>query len=290
MYAIPITTLHLLALLAFVPWLFTWTGLVAMLVGVQVFGKAMTICYHRLLTHKSFKTYKWLEHTWVMFALCCLQDTPAKWVANHRFHHTHSDEQPDPHSPLVSFLWSHVGWLFYYNRETRSASMLEKHARDILRDPFYLAMEKHPIAELTYVAHALLYFAVGLITGWAYAGSYLAGLQLGLSLLVWGVILRTVIVWHITWSVNSLTHLFGYRNYETQEGSRNNWFVALLTSGEGWHNNHHYDQASATVQHRWWELDTNYYTIKLLERLGLAYDVISPKHMRRAARDATRDH
>ena len=109
-------------------------------------------------------------------------------------------------------------------------------------------------------------------------------MQFGLSLLVWGVILRTVYVWHITWAVNSLSHLFGYRSYETGEESRNNWFVAFITGGEGWHNNHHHDPVSASVQHRWWEIDLNYYVIKLLEWCGLATRVVRPAHQRRADR------
>ena len=124
---------------------------------------------------------------------------------------------------------------------------------------------------------------IGLAVGWAATGRWIAGVQFGASLLVWGVILRTVYVWHITWAVNSLGHLFGYRNYETAEESRNNWFVALITGGEGWHNNHHHDPASASVQHRWWEFDLNFYVIKLLERCGLAAQVVPPAHRRRAA-------
>ena len=101
-------------------------------------------------------------------------------------------------------------------------------------------------------------------------------------MVVWGVFVRIVAVWHITWSVNSLSHMFGYRNYETGEGSRNNWLVALLTVGEGWHNNHHEDPSAASVQHRWWEIDISYYEIRLLEALGLASDVITPRHIRRS--------
>ena len=283
-YALMIGSLHLASLLVFLPWLFSWTGLILLLVGIHVYGQGITICYHRLLTHHSFKTHKWFERLWVVISLCSMQDTPARWVANHRFHHSHSDEQPDPHSPLVSFLWSHVGWLLYRNHETHNASMLQKHARDILHDPFYMKLEKTPLAYLIYVIHAALYFLVGLIIGWTANGSLLAGTQFGLSLLVWGVLVRTVVVWHITWSVNSLTHLFGYRNYETNEGSRNNWFVALISFGEGWHNNHHYDQVAASVQRRWWEIDIIYYEIKLLEKLGLVYDIVPPKHIRDASR------
>ena len=228
-YALMVASLHLAALLVLLPWLFSWTGLIALLVGIHVYGQGITLCYHRLLTHHSFKTPKWFERLWVVISLCSMQDTPARWVANHRFHHSHSDDQPDPHSPLVSFFWSHVGWLFYRNDEIHNASMLQKHARDILHDPFYMKLEKTPLAYFIYLAHAVLYFLVGLTIGWTVNGSLLAGTQFGLSLLVWGVLVRTVVVWHITWSVNSLTHLFGYRNYDTNEGSRNNWFVALIS-------------------------------------------------------------
>ena len=104
----------------------------------------------------------------------------------------------------------------------------------------------------------------------------MAGVQFGLSLLVWGVFVRTVAVWHITWSVNSVTHMWGYRNYETDENSRNNWLVGLVSNGEGWHNNHHADQRSAAHGHRWWEFDVTYITIWLLEKFGLATNVLRP--------------
>ncbi len=282
-YAIPIAALHLLALLAFVPWLFTWTGLIVMIVGVHVFGQSINICYHRLLAHRSAQVPKWLERLYVILALCCMQDTPGRWVATHRFHHNHSDEPADPHSPLVTFLWGHVGWLIIHNAGTHNIGTYRKYAPDILADPFYLYLEKSRTWVWIYVGHALLYFATGLAIGGA-TGGLMAGLQFGSSLLVWGVIVRTVVVWHITWSVNSLTHLFGYSSYETGDHSRNNWLVGLLALGEGWHNNHHYDPASASNQRRWWEIDVTYYEIKLLELLGLARNVIPPKHRRHAAR------
>lgn len=286
-YAIPIAALHLLALLAAIPWLFSWTGLIVMIVGVHVFGQGINIGYHRLLTHRSFKTPVWVERAFVLLALCCLQDTPARWVANHRYHHKHSDTEPDPHSPLVSFFWSHVGWLLYHNAGTHNIAAYQKYAPDLIRDPFYLKLEKKPVIVFwVYLAHAALFLLAGAIVGYATASAdrWAAALQLGLSLLVWGVIVRTVVVWHITWSVNSLTHLIGYRNYDTDEHSTNNWLVALLTVGEGWHNNHHHDPASASNQHRWWELDLSYYEIKLLEKLGLASRVLPPRHKRRARR------
>ena len=287
-YAIPIAAVHLLATLAALPWFFSWTGLVLFLVGVPLYGQGINLVYHRLLSHRSFKVSKCLERSFVVGTLCCMQDTPARWVATHRFHHTHSDEPGDPHSPLVAFLWAHVGWLVIRNREVQALSTYEKYARDILDDPFYMRLERSTLWIWIYVAHAALYFLAGL--GWVLlaGGTAAAAAQFGLSLLVWGVFLRTVGVWHVTWSVNSVTHLFGYRNYETGENSRNNWLVGLLAAGEGWHNNHHYDPASASVQHRWWEIDPTYYLIKLLERVGLAWDVIPPKHRRVSLRDARR--
>ena len=282
-YAIPIGGLHILALLAFVPWFFSWTGLIVMLVGVHFFGQAINLCYHRLLAHRSAKVPKWLERFFVIIGICCMEDTPGKWVAIHRFHHNHSDEPVDPHTPMVSFLWAHMGWLVMHNAGTHNVAAYKKYAGDVLRDPFYMFLEKTLWWVWIYVAHAALFFAAGLGIGWAIGGEVMAGVRFGLSLLVWGVFVRTVVVWHITWSVNSLTHLFGYRTYETTgDCSRNNWLVALLTVGEGWHNNHHYDVASASNQHRWWEFDVTYYEIKLLEWLGLAKNVVPPKHVRRA--------
>ena len=204
----------------------------------------------------------------------------------HRFHHNHSDEEEDPHSPLVAFLWAHVGWLVVQNRNTNNTAMYRKYAPDIFRDPFYMKLEKSLIWAWIYLGHAASYFIAGFLIGWFTTGLAMGGLQFGLSLLVWGVFVRTVVVWHITWSVNSLTHMFGYKNYETDDHSRNNWLVAIFTVGERWHNNHHHDPASASNQHRWWEFDITYYQIRLLEKLGLAKNVVRPRHVRQEARKA----
>jgi fatty-acid desaturase len=289
LYAGTIGLVHLLALLALIPYCFSWTGVIVMLIGVHVFGQGITIGYHRLLTHRSFRTPTWVEHVFAILGICCLEDTPVRWVVIHRMHHVDSDEQPDPHSPLVNFLWSHMGWLMYRNRATHSMSATEKFGKDLLRDPFYMKLEKRPILQFYIVyIQLMIYFAAGFIAGWFFGG-LASAIQLGVSLVVWGVFVRTVAVWHITWSVNSLSHMFGYRNYDTGEESRNNWLVALLTVGEGWHNNHHQDPSAATVQHRWWEFDISYYEIKLLEKLGLASDVIVPRHVRHAAHQASRE-
>ncbi|MCY3013495.1 MAG: acyl-CoA desaturase [Planctomycetota bacterium] len=280
-YSGTILAVHLLALLAFVPQFFSWIGFWTMVVGIHVFGQGITIGYHRLLTHRSFKTLPWVEHAFAILGICCLEDSPARWVTVHRIHHVHSDKQPDPHSPLVTFLWSHFGWLMVNNRDAHSLNAMATYSKDILRDPFYMRIEKSPwLLMWIGLAQIPVYFVAGGAIGWIGWGRE-AALPLGLSLVVWGVYVRIVAVWHITWSVNSLSHMFGYRNYETGEASRNNWFVALLTVGEGWHNNHHEDPSSASVQHRWWEIDISYYEIRLLKALGLAWDVVTPRHVRR---------
>jgi fatty-acid desaturase len=283
-YVITVATIHLAALTAFIPWLFSWTGVALAILGVPFYGMGITLGYHRLLAHRSLTLPKWLEHGVVLLAQCSLQDTPAKWVTVHRMHHGFSDEQSDPHSPLVNFLWSHFNWLFYHNAATRTIGSMQKYAHDILQDPFYMRLEKSYIGPAVYLAHLLMYPIAGAVAGWFMTGTAYGSLQFALSLFVWGGLVRTVLGWHVTWSVNSLTHLFGYRNYETDESSRNNWFVGLVALGEGWHNNHHHDPAAASVWHRWWEFDLTYCVIFVLKHLGLATKVVEPKMVRRARR------
>lgn len=273
---VSITLYHLLALFAVIPWLFSWTGVALAFAGLYVFGTlGINLCFHRLLTHRGFNCPRWLEHFFALLGVCCLQDTPARWVAVHRLHHQHSDEEPDPHSPLVTFFWGHVGWLMVENRQVNSVFTYDRYARDVLKDPFYFAFERNLLWVWVNLAQWLMFLLPGFAIGW-YQGGVAEGVQFALSLLVWGVFVRTVAVWHITWSVNSATHMWGYRNYETGENSRNNWLVALVSNGEGWHNNHHADQRSAAHGHRWWELDVTYLTIYLLEKLGLASEVVRP--------------
>jgi fatty-acid desaturase len=282
MYAIPLALIHILALLALIPSLFSWTGLVLAVLGHLTFGMlGITIGYHRLLTHQGFVCPKWLEHFLALLGICCLQDSPARWVAIHRLHHRDSDERPDPHSPLVNFFWGHVGWLLVKNRDHRDINCYERYVRDLLRDPFYLRLEKHALWLLIYITHAVLFFAAGFLYGWLTRDSLSYGLWFGTSLFVWGVVVRTVFVLNGTWAVNSLSHLWGYRNYATPDNSRNNWLVALLSHGEGWHNNHHQDQRAASHGHRWWEFDMSWWVIWLLERMGLAKEVVRPRKVTR---------
>ena len=280
-YATSIVLVHLAAALACFPWFFSWTGVILCLAGLYVFGTlGVNLCFHRLLTHRSFTCPRWLERTLAIIGVCCLQEAPGRWVAIHRKHHQHSDEEPDPHSPLVTFLWGHIGWLVIENRDSDTFHILQKYSRDLVSQPFYLWLERNLNWLWVYLAHAAVFAAAGLGAGWLIEGNWAGAMRFAASIVVWGVLLRTVLVWHITWSVNSLSHLFGYRGYETGENSRNNWFVALISNGEGWHNNHHADQRSAAHGHEWWEVDVTYLTIRAMELVGLARDV---KHHERHA-------
>ena len=276
-YANVVLAYHGLALLALLPWCFSWTGVVACVACTMAFGIiGINIGYHRLLTHRGLSCPRWFEHTLVVIGLLCMQDTPARWVAVHRRHHEHADEQPDPHSPLAGFLWGHVGWMLVENGDLYRLGIFDRYAKDILRDPFYKRLERGLLYPAIVVGSWVAFFAAGFAGEWLAGGTAGEAARLGASLVVWGVFLRTVVVWHITWSVNSLSHLYGYRSFETGEDSRNNWFVAALTGGEGWHNNHHADPRSASHGRGKLEWDPTYRMIQLFARLGLARDVVLP--------------
>jgi stearoyl-CoA desaturase (delta-9 desaturase) len=276
-YALGVPLMHLAIPFALMPELFSWVGVAWLIVGNYLFcSLGIGACYHRLLTHRGFKCAKWLEHTLAILGVCCLQDSPARWVAIHRLHHNHSDEQPDPHSPLAGFFWGHVGWLFTENRQLSRLDTYEKYARDVLQDPFYLRIERNGFGFWIYFAQAALFLLAGTLLGWMLHGTLRGAVMLGLCWLVWGVLMRTIYTWHVTWAINSAAHVWGYCNYETGDNSRNNWLFALATNGEGWHNNHHADPRSAAHGHRWWELDVTYLTLRLLERVGLVWDIVTP--------------
>jgi fatty-acid desaturase len=275
-YASAVGSYHLLALLALLPWFFSRTGVALAVIGVFVFGSGgINLCYHRLLSHRSFSCPLWLEHTMAMLAVCCVQDTPARWVATHRMHHHRADDQADPHSPLVNLFWSYIGWLFLENTDLCRGVAYDRYARDIVRDKFYRWIER-AVVWIT-LGQSLVYFAFGFLVELLLGGTLGEAVQFGASVWLWGVVIRTILVWHITWCGNSFPHLFGYRNYETDDNSRNNMLVAIITNGEGWHNNHHADPSSASNQHRWWEFDLTYLFLRLLVLLGLAWDVQLPK-------------
>jgi fatty-acid desaturase len=268
---------HLLALLAFLPWFFSWTGVLLVPLGMYVFG-TLGIClgFHRLLTHRSFSCPRWLERTLVLLGTCCVMESPPYWVAIHRQHHQFADEEPDPHSPLKSFLWCHFGWYLARIDPTRRSELLQRYAKDVMRDPLYAFLERNHNWVALVVLSWLAFFGIGWGVALTMGASTAEAIQFGASVLVWGVFVRSVEVFQATMSVNSFTHLWGYRNYETRDNSKNNYWVAAIATGEGWHNNHHADPRSARHGHFPWEIDITWLTIRLLQRIGLAWDVALP--------------
>ncbi len=254
--------LHAGALAA--PLFFTWKGVVVAVVLAWVSG-GLGIClgYHRLLTHRGFNTYPIVRRTLAWLGTMGGEGPPITWIAVHRKHHQFSDQEGDPHSPHDGPWWSHVLWLFPRRRDPQRSELLKRYAPDLLKDPFMGFLDR---------SFLFWHFALGaalLGLGW-----WCWDLRTGLSLLLFGTFLRLVWVLHVTWLVNSASHIWGYRNYETSDNSRNLWWVGLLAYGEGWHNNHHAFQRCARHGHRWWEIDVTYVVIWIMERLGLAWDVV----------------
>ena len=271
-----ITLFHLLALLGCVPCLFSWSGLLWAVAGLYLIGGlGVSVGYHRLLTHRSFACPRWLEHGLSVLGACSWQGSPMNWVAMHRMHHQHSDEPGDPHSPRHSFFWSHMGWFLIYDPAIYNVTTYDRYARDLFQDSFYKWLERARVWRTIQAVQVAAFLLGGALVGVLGTGSLSGAMQLGLSWLVWGVFVRIVVVWHTTWSVNSVTHLWGYRNYDTNDDSRNHWLVGYL-NGEGWHNNHHAEPRCASYGQRWWEFDVYYLVIRALERVGLAWDVVKP--------------
>jgi stearoyl-CoA desaturase (delta-9 desaturase) len=269
---------HALAALACVPWLFSWSGLACAFVAYYVFGVlGINVGYHRLLTHRGFTCPRWLEHTLAVLGFCCRQGTPMTWVALHRLHHQYSDEPGDPHSPKQSLFWGHVGWFLIDDPTVFNMDLYYRYARDLFQDRFYKWLERPRVGRTVERIHWAAFPVLGCLVGWLTTWDFLGGVQLGLSWLVWGVFVRTVVHLHATWAVNSITHRWGYRNFPTRDDSRNHWLVAVVSNGEGWHNNHHAEPRCAAHGRRWWEVDVSYWIIRALECVGLARDVVKPK-------------
>ena len=267
---------HVLCGLAFIPYCFTWWGVPAVLVGNAVFGSiGINLGYHRLLTHRSVTVPKWLEKVFTVCGICSLEGPPLQWVAVHRMHHQHSDADADPHSPTHGFYWGHVGWT--YADDAALKANASRYIVDLITDPFQKYLHKRNRWARVYVAHVAAIVAAGFALGLALYGTLADAWHVTVLAFVWGVVVRTVYVWHITWLVNSASHRWGYATYATGDQSRNNWVVAALTNGEGWHNNHHAAPRAASHGHRWWELDLTYTFIRGLELVGLAHGVVPVK-------------
>lgn len=248
---------HGLALLA-IPF-FSWSAL-GVMIGLHWLFGSIGIClgYHRLLSHRSFRVPRWLERSIALLGALALQGGPIFWVAGHRLHHAYTeDEQKDPYSARRGFWWSHVLWIFYPRSQFFDYEEYQRFAPDLARDPFYRWLNRY-FFWLQFPLALLLYF----VGGW--------------SFVVYGIFVRAVFLWHTTWLINSVTHLWGSRAFDCRDNSRNLWWAALLTYGEGWHNNHHAYPQVARCGWRWWEIDVTWWAIALLQRLGLATAVQNP--------------
>jgi stearoyl-CoA desaturase (delta-9 desaturase) len=264
--AIWIGGIHLAALAA--PFYFTWSGFwICMALYWVTGGLGVCLGYHRLLTHGSFTTYRPVRWLFAFLGGISGEGSSLVWVANHRKHHVFSDQDGDPHSPRDGGLWAHMLWLFPSHPGDEVAAHVKRWAPDLEKDGGLRFLHA------TFLLWHVLIGGVLLASGWM-----LYGRDVGISWLLWGLAVRMVIVFHVTWFVNSATHMWGYRNYETTDDSTNLWWVGLLAFGEGWHNNHHAFQRMAKHGHKWWEVDTTYWVILALEKLGLAWNVVHTPH------------
>lgn len=235
--------------------MFSWKALI-----VSIVLYWMTIClgismgYHRLHTHQSYRVPLALEYFFAVCGTLTLEGGPIFWVGTHRIHHQKSDQPGDPHSPRDGSWWAHVGWICLGESNHNNTAKMSKYTPDLARHPFYIWLNNYHWIPMV-VLGAIL-FAFG-----------------GLPLMLWGVCLRVVVGLHATWLVNSATHLWGSQRFATKDDSRNSWWVALLTFGEGWHNNHHAHPTSARHGLAWYEFDASYLQIRLLKFLGIAKNI-----------------
>ncbi|NOX55588.1 MAG: acyl-CoA desaturase [Planctomycetes bacterium] len=251
--------MHAGAVAAF--WFITWQAVVLFFVLHWVTAcLGVTLGYHRLLTHGSLIVAKPLKYFFTVCGVLSAEGSPLFWVATHRKHHVRSDMDGDPHSPRDGFWWSHFLWFEPRQPREELEALYKRWAPDLYKEPIHRFFDRFFI--MFPVVLGILLFVVGQV--W---------FQAGWSFLFWGLCARMVACYHSTWLVNSATHVWGYRNYPTPDNSRNNWWVALLSYGEGWHNNHHAYQRLARHGHRWWELDITYMVIWVLKKLRLAKNV-----------------
>jgi stearoyl-CoA desaturase (Delta-9 desaturase) len=244
-----------------------WRDL-AILAGMYVAtGLGITVGFHRLLTHRSFATSRPIEVALAALGTMTLQGSVIEWVADHRKHHAHADREGDPHSPHVgrgsrlAGLWhAHAGWLFRHH----GLADRRRYAADLVEDPAIRAVDR------LFPVLVIASFAIPFALGYALGGT----VEAALTALLWGGLVRIFLFHHATFAVNSAAHYFGSRPYETGDHSTNNGLVALLTFGEGWHNNHHAFPRSAAHGLRWWQVDVSALLIRGLERFGLAWNVV----------------
>ncbi|HEV7162746.1 MAG TPA: acyl-CoA desaturase [Solirubrobacteraceae bacterium] len=249
-----------------------WSDLLVMAIAYVVTGLGITVGFHRLFTHRSFKTGPLMRALLAAMGSAAVEGPVIEWVANHRKHHCFSDQPGDPHSPhlehgpgwrgaLAGLYHAHIGWIFRGD----ALANRERYAKDLLEDPVVSFVDR------TFLLWVLVGLAVPFLLGLAFTGSVVGGL----TGLLWGGAVRMFCLHHATFSINSLCHFFGRRRFETADESRNVFWLALPTLGEAWHNNHHAFPTSARHGLRWWQLDPSAWVISALRRAGLAWDVVS---------------
>ena len=244
--------LHIGAVGAF--FCFSWkVFFVALALHWVAVGWGISLGYHRLHTHQSYQCPRWLEYFFAVCGTMTLEGGPMFWVGTHRLHHAKSDQPGDPHSPREGAFWSHMGWIVF-GETNHNNKIMAKYAPDLARHKFYWVLNKYHWVPVVITGLMLLAFG-------------------GLPMFLWGFCLRIVYGLHCTWLINSATHIFGKRRFETSDDSRNSFILAVLTFGEGWHNNHHAHQTSARHGMLWHELDISWITLKLLRSVGLVWGI-----------------
>ena len=241
---------HAAALAALFFW--SWPAMISAVILYWVAGSlGIGMGFHRLITHRGYKVPKLIEYFLVTCGMLAIEGGPIQWVTTHRLHHALTDQTGDPHTPRDGGWWAHVGWILRGTAHNHDRATIERYAPDLIKDRYYVWLNRFYYIPLLILA--LMLFGFG---GW--------------GVMLWGVFFRLTVALHATWLVNSATHLWGKTRFETGDDSRNSWWVALLTFGEGWHNNHHAHPTSARHGLRWYEIDFNWWGIRTLQFLGLA--------------------
>jgi len=235
--------------------MFSWKAfLVAVALHWMAVGWGISLGYHRLHTHQSYQCPLWLQYFFAVCGTLTLEGGPMFWVGTHRVHHAKSDQPGDPHSPREGAFWSHMGWIIFGETNHNDSKFMAKYAPDLAKHKFYWWLNTYHWVPVTLTGVAL--YALG-----------------GMPMFLWGFCFRIVYGLHVTWLINSATHIFGKRRFETTDDSRNSFILAVLTFGEGWHNNHHAHQTSARHGLAWHELDISWLTLKLMRAVGLAWGI-----------------